>query len=275
MPILTQQGTDVTHMFQWAAEQTGIPLRLALGACYAESKLNERAERYGVYTAEALKAYARADMAELQRLINLAWADVSFGLGQRIVKYHWAGDRSAHYGNVLGVRSEVFNDPARDIREMCAWLRSDYDKARGVNLARIGGDVDLGACIIYNAGHWPEDGEAYWTTHASNLDNYRAGLAWADRKIAELSLEPATPAETDSSMTIEERAAEIGPEKLGNNGTPDCEVIEWAGTNGELVRFQMYWYLGFLEYPAADGDRHVLTIPEGTALADITRAFQP
>lgn len=281
--IETQQGRDMTRTFTEAATANGISLRLAIGVAYAESKLNERAQRVGIYTKEALAAEARGDMVELQRLINLAWQDVSYGIAQRIIPYHYAGDRSQSVANCLAVRAAVFADPDRDIREMCAWLRDDYQKAGAADLARLGGDRELGACVIYNAGHWPAPTEAYWTTHAGNLKNYREALAKADEIIAELwQDEKPLPQIGVPSVTIEEKAAAMTTlpdgtviDRLGNGGVPYSPVCEWE-TSAGTMRFQQFWLAGLLEYPVPptednpDG-RDVSTIPEGT-LSDADRA---
>lgn len=289
MPVMTQQGRDMTEVFRTAASNAGISLRLALGIAYAESKLNERAERFGVFTAEAQAAEAAGDFVKLQSYIDAAWRDVSFGIAQRIVPYHWAGDHTQRVANVLGVRAAVFEDPERDVREMCLWLRDDYRRALGADLSGIGNDVELGAAIIYNAGHWPEPNEVYWRTHAGNIDNYRRGFAWADAKLAELAAEQSTgpggfPVE-EGSMTIEQRVHQLQHDadgnpydRLGNGGVPYSEAMTWETDKGPMI-FQQYWYAGILEYPVAPTadnpeGRDCLVQVEATVSAEVAARFR-
>ena len=84
-----------------------------------------------------------------------AWPDVSFGYGQRIVRFHYAGDRSPSVPNVLAVRRQVFEHPEADLREMATFLKGTLAQARRGDLSPCGGDELLGALIVYNAGHLP------------------------------------------------------------------------------------------------------------------------
>lgn len=283
--IITKQGRDRTELFVTEAERVRIPLRLPLACAWAESgQMNEAAERWGTHTADAKTALANGDRGRLASIITAVWPDISFGLCQRIVKYHWDGDHSASVDNVLAVRQRTLQDVARDVHEMCAWLASDYSRAELARAgdaenyaAHIGDDIALGALVIYNAGHWPLAVDTYWSTHGANVDNYRRGLAYADEILADMDAAPAEPATGGEwKMTIEGRAAQLGNEKLGNEGTPYSPVCEWSTSAGPM-RFQQYWHCGILEYPIEPSDsnpdgRDCLVMIEGTLPeADRTR----
>jgi hypothetical protein len=260
MAITTQQGRDVTSVYQQGALDGAMPLRLPLGCSYAESKLNERAERFGTTTPQAQAAIAAGDTTKLQALISAAWADVSFGIGQRVVLYHYAGNRSPGYPNVLAVRAQVFNNPVRDIQEQCVWNASHYRQVAILTdeeLAPVDGDRELAALVIYNAGHWPGPNDSYWTTHAANVDNYRRGLAWADAQIAALEESP----EKETNMTaIEERAAQLGPDKLGNGGQPLTDELPLTECT-----IRAYYNCALLEIPGAGVYAlKEATVPEAT-----------
>lgn len=293
--VITKQGNDRTELFESEVLKAGIPLRLALACAWAESgQMNEAAERWGTHTADAKLAMANGDRGRLAVIITTAWADVSFGLCQRIVKYHWWGDHTASVDNVLDVRRMSLQDVARDVHEMCTWLASDYDRAetaKGADAenyaAHLGDDRELGALTIYNAGHWPLAEDAYWTTHGGNIDNYRRGLDYADAIIAEMEAahgEPAPATEEGGPMTIEERKAQLqtGPDgepldRLGNDGAEYSPVCEWESSAG-LMRFQQFWRAGILEYPcpteADPNGRDCVTIPEGTLAAEDLARFR-
>lgn len=67
--------------------------------------------------------------------------------------------------------------------------------------------------------------------------------------------------------SIEERAAHLGPDLLGNWGQPYSPPCEWQSDQG-LMRFRQYWNCGILEYPAPQagdpGYRDTLVLLEGT-----------
>jgi hypothetical protein len=161
-----------------AAEGAGIPLALALACAIAESGLDPRAERWGGSegTRQAREAIAAGDTARLQAIADRAWPDISFGYGQRIVRFHYAGDHTASVPNILAVRRHVFEHPEEDLREMAALLQSTLARARRGDLSRCEGDELLGALIVYNAGHLPAPDASWWDEHPVNFANYRRAL---------------------------------------------------------------------------------------------------
>lgn len=260
-----------------SADLAGIPLDLIVGCGAAESKLNALAERWGTHTVEAQAAILDGDAGALGAIIAAAGNDISFGVSQRIVAFHWAGDGTLTVPNCLYVRSQAFADPRRDILEMGRRLRSNLttiEKLKAAELARVDGNPWLGACVIYNAGHWPEAGEPYWQTRQGNIQNYRNGLEAAPVLIAGYQAPVIViPAPTEGElMTLEEKTAALG-DKLGNvdgNGNPQAETgpIQLA----EGVRLQVFWNGSLLEYTKPDGstDVQVLVSAEATR-ADIER----
>jgi len=182
IPGLEQSGVgapeDITALVIHAADIAGVPARLALAAAIAESGLNPLAERWGTRTEDAKAAIAAQDWGTLQAIINDVWADVSFGLSQRIVAFHELGDHSATVANSLAVRAAVLADPAADALAMATRLKGLLSGVQGQDLAPVGGDEQLAALIAYNSGHYPPDA-SYWTNYAGNVANYRAALARA------------------------------------------------------------------------------------------------
>lgn len=178
-PIANADGLDIRDALTQAASSAGVPLALPLACAMAESNLTPRAERWGRRTQEARAALARGDREQLQNIIDATWPDVSFGYGQRIVKYHWVGDRSSSVENVLRVRQYVFEHPKEDLQHMARWLASTLATARRSDLRLVDGDELLGALLVYNAGHFPRTGESYWQTHAGNVENYKRALRLA------------------------------------------------------------------------------------------------
>jgi hypothetical protein len=171
-------GEDLRPALTAASEGAGIPLVLALACAIAESGLDPRAERWGGSegTRHAREAIAAGDTSRLREIIDRAWPDISFGYGQRIVRFHYAGDQSPSVPNVLAVRRQVFEDPETDLREMAALLSSTLGRARRGDLSPCGGDEILGALIVYNAGHLPAPDAPWWDEHPVNLANYRRAL---------------------------------------------------------------------------------------------------
>jgi hypothetical protein len=145
----------------------------------AESDLDPRAERWGLVTAQAKAAVASNDRAKLQQLIAQAGNDISFGLGQRIVKFHYHGNHQNTVDNVLDVRQYVFDHTDEDIRQAALFLVDKLAMARQGDLSPVGGDVLLGALAAYNAGHLPHPDEAYWQQRASTVNRYKEKLAVA------------------------------------------------------------------------------------------------
>lgn len=166
-------------MFAAAAAAAGIPLWLAVATAKAESAMNNYAERWGAETNPAKAALAAGNWAQLRAIIGRAGADISFGYGQQILLYHYAGDRTASLENALAVRDAVFNDPETNVRDMCGRLAANVQRARGDSgLYVVDGDPYLGALLIYNAGSIRTD-SAWWNRWAGNVANYRGAISWA------------------------------------------------------------------------------------------------
>ncbi|HEX8967637.1 MAG TPA: hypothetical protein VF937_07150 [Chloroflexota bacterium] len=178
-PIQNVLGEDIRPALEAAAQAAQVPLELVLACAMAESGLNPRAERWGTQTRAALAAISSGDHAQLQQIIDSAWADVSFGYGQRIVLYHYAGNRSASVDNVLAVRQQVFDNPDQDLMQLAAYLGPALTRARDADLSPCGGDELLGALIIYNSGSMHPPGDPWWTTWQQNVRNYTDNLVQA------------------------------------------------------------------------------------------------
>lgn len=246
--IRSQQGRDLYRPITESSEAAGVPAVLLLACLIAESNLDERAERWGRETPIAKDAIERRDFTLLQQVIDRAGLDVSFGLAQRIVRYHWAGDQTMTVVNCLTVRDAVFADPDRDIWEAAKFLAPRYQAAQRADLSPVGGDVELMALTAYNAGSVRPPGDAYWTKYAGNVASYRQKLTMA-RSIIAQQHEPTNEPTEVNPMTLEERAQQLGPEKLGNGGQPTSEVIDL----GQGVRVQGFWNCVLLELPTASG----------------------
>lgn len=180
-PLLNTQSEDIRGALTAAASAARIPLTLVLACAIAESSLDPRAERWGgaSSTRDAKAAIAAGDRASLRDIISRAWADVSFGYGQRVVLYHYTGDRSQTVENVLQVRDYVFAHPEEDLRRMAEMLAGNLARARAGNLAPCDGDELLGALIVYNSGRLPLPQDPWWQTWSENVANYRRALARA------------------------------------------------------------------------------------------------
>lgn len=162
-----------------------ISWRLLLGVIGAESDYALRAEHWGKRTDEALIALTARDDAKLRHIIATEWPDISFGLSQRIILYHYHGDRTPTLDNVLAVRQYVFTHPDIDLVEMArnlAWRR-DAIVAGDRDLSRVNGDVDLATAISYNRGSYPANGHSYWTVYAGNVARFEASFAAVDSKL--------------------------------------------------------------------------------------------
>jgi hypothetical protein len=175
-PILTADGQDIRGLIVAASASAGIPPALLLGCISAESDLDPRAERWGTVTQQAKAAIAAQDHHALKALIGQAWTDISFGLAQRIVKFHYFGDQQATVENVVAVRQYVFDHRDRDLSEAAAYLKADLALARHGDLSLCHDDELLGACIVYNCGHFPSSNESYWSQRASTIARYRTKL---------------------------------------------------------------------------------------------------
>ena len=154
--------------------------------------MNTKAERWSRRAQEAqqwIPAAKREGVGsqawwQLQRIIDTEWPDISFGLGQRIVLYHYYGNQEPTVANCLAVRQAVFDYPDEDIRraaEKYAWcLRTA--SAGGELLA--GDDWLLEAMYIYNWGHSPVQEERQTLAFKVNSPSYKAALIKAKEMLA-------------------------------------------------------------------------------------------
>ena len=178
-PILTSGGVDIRDLLVQASAAAGIPPELLLGCIAAESELDPHAERWGLLTPQAKTAIQANDRAALRSIIAQAGSDISFGLAQRIVKFHYFGNHESTVENVLAVRQYVFDHMERDVREAAMFLKTKLVEARQGDLALCDQDELLGACIAYNCGHFPLASEAYWGQRGPTIARYRAKLGEA------------------------------------------------------------------------------------------------
>lgn len=109
------------------------------------------------------------DSDRLAAVIASEWPDISFGLGQRIVLYHYLGDGTPSLRNVLAVREQVFAHPERDILEAARKVAGAWHQSQDYLLA----------LAAYNCGYLPARDDPYWTRYAANVENYRRALDWA------------------------------------------------------------------------------------------------
>lgn len=288
MAIINSLGEDITVIMTSAATRASIPVKLALGCAIAESRLNPYAERWGRLTAEAVAAIEAKDWAALGLIINRVLQvspDISFGYGQQIVRYHALGNHTETVDNCLLVRAQTFADPAGNLVDMAHRLASYLRTASAKDLTPVDNDPFLGACAIYNHGHWPESDDPAklareWAGMKPNLDNYRAGLASAALILG--AGEPSQPpAETGGGpMTIPEKITELQAtsDRLGNNGAPYSPLIRTPGFDegGNPVEtcFQAFWFAEMNEYPTLDGGRDVTVRPYPTLTPEQLAQFQ-
>jgi hypothetical protein len=184
-PVLDRRGNDIREMLVAAATVAGIEPELLLACIIAESDLDPRAERWGLKTTAAKQALAAGDRAALAQIIQEAGNDISFGFGQRIVKFHYRGDRTFSIDNVLDVRQYVFEHPERDLREAALFLVPGLAAAREGDLMPCDGDDLLGALVAYNCGHYPAPDEEYWQERTGAVRRYREGLVQARALLAD------------------------------------------------------------------------------------------
>lgn len=172
--ILTADGHDITYDLGRAALAHRIdPIHL-LALLFAESGgLNPRAERWGSWNLETVWRHINNhDWERLQEIINDAWPDISFGMSQHIVLYHYHGDRTKSWLNVLNVRSYVFANPIENIYEAAKKLSSCFNGSKDGSA--------LGAMTVYNAGSDRRDDPVWMAAWAQNVRAYQRALARAE-----------------------------------------------------------------------------------------------
>ena len=168
-------------LYHTTARSVGIPARLLLAVAQAESEFSPYAERWGVRTMEAIRSLTVLDQymltEVLAEVLATEWPDVSFGVGQMIVRWHYIGDQTPAVSNVLYVRETVFGDPVEDLRQVALrlrWYRGNVLTA-GPDLTPVNGDIDLATAIAYNSGHYPP-ARPYWLAFSANVRRYREAL---------------------------------------------------------------------------------------------------
>ena len=174
------EGVDITSLIELAATAAAVDPVHLLALLKAESGLNRKAQRVGGYEInnEFWKRFLwweRGDAsqgAELQRLLNDAWPDISFGFGQQIVLFHYAGDRSGTLENVLAVRDEVFKHPEANIADAASRFRNGIDRS-------LDGTA-LGGMVVYNAGSDRRNDAEWMERWAGNVASYQVALEWAE-----------------------------------------------------------------------------------------------
>lgn len=125
------------------------------------------------------------DWATLRGIIQRAGADISFGYGQHVILYHYFGNRQSTIENCLAVREHVFDNPEENLIDMCVRLSNNVNRVRNdPGLARVNGDVYLGALIVYNAGSLRTD-QAWWNEWAGNVASYRAAIVRAHQLVGD------------------------------------------------------------------------------------------
>lgn len=172
--ILNAEGLDITHDLVRASEQHGIDPVHLLALLFAESGgLNPRAERWGSWNLETVWDHINNhDWESLQEIINDAWPDISFGCSQHIVLFHYHGDRTKSWLNVLNVRSHVFANPIENIYEAAKKLSSCFSGSKDGSA--------LGAMVVYNAGSDRRDDPVWMAAWQQNVRAYQRSLARAE-----------------------------------------------------------------------------------------------
>lgn len=291
-PIINSLGEDITGIMMAAADHAKIPLQLALGCAIAESRLNPYAERWGRETDRAKALIEQKDWDSLGLLINRVLQispDISFGYGQQIVRYHLLGNHTETVDNCLLVRAQTFADPPGNLVDMANRLASYLRTASTKDLTPVDGNPLLGACAIYNHGHWPSNDDPVklakeWRDLKPNLDNYRKGLSDAATILANgpgpVPDPVPDPPVGDGIVTIPEKAAEMTAQgdRLGNNGTPFSPLIRTPGFdeagNPVETRFQAFWFGYLFEYPTTEGTSDVIATPYPSLTPEQLAQFQ-
>lgn len=163
-------------------DAVGLPRRVGLGCGIAESGLRQYAERWGYHTAEGIRAAETPDIDDDQAVLDQLDADgtpldVSFGVGQQIVRYAPVGDGTMTPANVLAVRAWLF-DPANAISLMVTKLGLFFHDRTNPGIGDEG--RGLYALYRYNTGRFVAPGGQF----AGNVANYGRALLAADAELA-------------------------------------------------------------------------------------------
>ena len=193
---------DVISFCIAAADEIGLPRRVALALVYSEAGFRTNAKRYAFrntmgshvnVTKECEEAIANKDYANLQYYLDsiTAWGsnDISFGPGQQTVRWADEGDHTQSVENVLYIRN-LYTNPEHALKVMMKKIKGYY-----TNYAD-----DLEALCRYNK-------PAIQGINNPNRANYMNGLAEADRILAAMQPAP-TPLPTDMRV-IQKRTGHI------------------------------------------------------------------
>ena len=153
------------------SDAAGVPRRLTLACGIAESNLRQYATREGT------------------------WPDVSYGIGQQIVKFAPVGNGKDTPDNRALVRDWLFN-PQNSIPLMVKKLAEAYDNRLKAGYSDE--DAQWQALYRYNTGGWLPPGGQY----VGNVENYRRAFVAADALLAtrEEELTPEKKAEIKVSL---------------------------------------------------------------------------
>lgn len=194
--ILDTEGRDIAPDLLEVSEIFGLdPIHL-LALLFAESNLNPRAERWGSWLPETVRQHIEnRDWAALQTVIDDAWPDISFGYSQHIVLFHYTGDRTKSWLNVLNVRNYVFAHPRENIYEAAQKLNECFQHWS------CDGSI-LSAMIVYNAGSDRRDDPLWMAGWSQNVRAYRRALARAENYREDGGDEDVNKAEISRSLGV-------------------------------------------------------------------------
>lgn len=194
-PMLRDWTRDeiIAHTIAYS-DAAGVPRRLTLACGIAESNLRQYATREGT------------------------WPDVSYGVGQQIVKFAPVGNGKDTPENRELVKAWLY-DPENAIPLMVKKLAEAYDDRRKAGYSDA--DAQWQALHKYNTGGWsPPSGQ-----YAGNVENYRRAFVQADALLATW----------EDELTPEKKAAvRVGLDKLWalasafeqNNDQPNADYIK-------------------------------------------------
>ncbi len=145
--VLNTDNEDVSGEIEIACVGTDVPPYVLLALCKAESGLNFRAERYGV------------------------WPDISFGPTQQTVAYAPWGDRTNTPANIEYVHQYILNHTDEILKYTVGQLSDN--KPRSLD------NSWLGAMTVYNAGSDRRNDPTWMAKWSANVVRYQQALAWA------------------------------------------------------------------------------------------------